>query len=118
MKKTEEEMKKLTYDENLTDVQKACLILSKGQNFQKFAVYAQIPRILKENDAQEKFLPLLFEDIQTQDEELQKEAAKGLAVALKNKVKLIGLCFLMKNTFIYIKKISCSIIPMKQNYFI
>lgn len=82
-------MKKLTYDENLTDLQKACLILSKGQNFQKYAIYTQIPKILKENDAQEKFLQLLFEDIQTQDEELQKEAAKGLAIALKNKVKFL-----------------------------
>lgn len=32
-------MKKLTIDENLTEIQKVNYIMTKGQNFQKFAVH-------------------------------------------------------------------------------
>lgn len=84
-------MKKLTFDDNLNEIQRACLIISKGQNFQKYAIYSKIPKLMREPDSQGKFLQLVFEDIQTQDEEIQKEAAKGFTQALKNKVNEIYL---------------------------
>lgn len=94
-------MKRLTIDESFTELQKAAFILSKGQSFQKYAVrspssnnlltitrkiYSQLPRLLKESDAQGKFLQQVFEDITTNDEELQIEAAKSFAKAIHDKV--------------------------------
>ncbi|KAL4481575.1 hypothetical protein ABPG74_007664 [Tetrahymena malaccensis] len=101
--KTEEELKRLTLEEDLGETKRSFQILTKGQHLQKWAIYSRLHRILQEQDAFQILFPIISvilfklmkcnlkfnqnglkqEDIQNQDEELQIEAANSLVKALE-----------------------------------
>ncbi|EAR93915.2 hypothetical protein TTHERM_00222320 (macronuclear) [Tetrahymena thermophila SB210] len=83
--KTEEELKRLTLEEDLGETKRSFQILTKGQHLQKWAIYSRLHRILQEQDAFQILFPIISEDIQNQDEELQIEAANSLVKALEQK---------------------------------
>ncbi|KAL4486111.1 hypothetical protein ABPG72_012164 [Tetrahymena utriculariae] len=84
--KTEEELKRLTLEEDLGETKRSFQILTKGQHLQKWAIYSRLHRILQEQDAFQILFPIISEDIQNQDEELQIEAANSLVKALEIKI--------------------------------
>ena len=61
--KTEEELKKLTLEEDLSELKRAQIILAKGQQLQKGAIYSSLHRILLEPDAIPALLPIIKEEL-------------------------------------------------------
>lgn len=61
--KTEEELRKLTLEEDLSEVRRAHLILSRGQQLQKGAIYSTLNRVLLEPDAFALLLPVIKEEL-------------------------------------------------------
>ncbi len=47
LKKSEEEIEKLTIDETLTDMERACLLIATGQDVQKMFVIEHLPDLLR-----------------------------------------------------------------------
>jgi len=103
--KTEEEIKKLTLEENMTETKRCVHILSRGQHIQKNSVYANLHKILLEPDAYHKVLPLVAEEILNQTEENQIDAAKSLK-------KLINTKGINQSSLIQIFHITCSILKI------
>ncbi|CAD8191122.1 unnamed protein product [Paramecium octaurelia] len=82
--KSEDELKKLTLEEDLSECQRSYQILTKGQQLQKRAVYQNLHRILKEPNAFEILFKVIVEEIQQQEEENQIIAAKSLHKLIKD----------------------------------
>ncbi|CAD8114177.1 unnamed protein product [Paramecium sonneborni] len=84
--KSEDELKKLTLEEDLTECQRSYYILTKGQQLQKKAIYQNLHRILKEPNAFEILFKVIVEEIQQQEEDNQIIAAKSLHKLIKENV--------------------------------
>ncbi|CAD8212825.1 unnamed protein product [Paramecium octaurelia] len=82
--KSEEELKKLTLEEDLSECQRSIYILTKGQQLQKKAIYSNLHKILKEPNAFEFLFQVIIEEIQQQEEDNQIIAAKSLQKLLKD----------------------------------
>ncbi|CAD8188071.1 unnamed protein product [Paramecium pentaurelia] len=82
--KSEDELKKLTLEEDLSECQRSYHILTKGQQLQKRAIYQNLHRILKEPNAFEILFKVIVEEIQQQEEENQIIAAKSLHKLIKD----------------------------------
>ncbi|CAD8195416.1 unnamed protein product [Paramecium octaurelia] len=81
--KSEDELKKLTLEEDLSECQRSYQILTKGQQLQKKAIYQNLHRILKEPNAFQILFKVIVEEIQQQEEDNQIIAAKSLHKLIK-----------------------------------
>ncbi|CAD8122925.1 unnamed protein product [Paramecium sonneborni] len=81
--KSEDELKKLTLEEDLNECQRSYYILTKGQQLQKKAIYSNLHKILKEPNAFEFLFQVIIEEIQQQEEDNQIIAAKSLQKLIK-----------------------------------
>ncbi|CAK68135.1 unnamed protein product (macronuclear) [Paramecium tetraurelia] len=80
---SEDELKKLTLEEDLSECQRSIYILTKGQQLQKKAIYSNLHKILKEPNAFEFLFQVIIEEIQQQEEDNQIIAAKSLQKLIK-----------------------------------
>ncbi|TPX36529.1 hypothetical protein SmJEL517_g01370 [Synchytrium microbalum] len=73
LNKTEEEIKRMTVDESLNEIDRAVLLLRTGATVQKSAVVNSLLRLLEEytTDFRTKVLPAITESIGTEPPELQ-----------------------------------------------
>ncbi|KAM3135909.1 hypothetical protein pb186bvf_012038 [Paramecium bursaria] len=79
--KSEEELKRLTLDENMTEIQRAYHILTKGQQIQKKAIYSCLAKILPKGFDQ--LFKVVMEEVLQQDEDNQIVAGKQFQKLLK-----------------------------------
>ncbi|CAD8071163.1 unnamed protein product [Paramecium sonneborni] len=84
--KSEDELKKLTLEEDLSECQRSYQILTKGQQLQKKAIYQNLHRILKEPYAFEILFKVIVEEIQQQEEDNQIIAAKSFNKLIKENI--------------------------------
>lgn len=57
--KTEEELKKLSTDENLSELDKGIHLLLKGYEIQKKSIIQHLDRYMKESDSNAKLVPII-----------------------------------------------------------
>ncbi|CAD8123645.1 unnamed protein product [Paramecium sonneborni] len=81
--KSEDELKKLTLEEDLSECQRSYYILTKGQQLQKKAIYSNLHKILREPNSFGFLFQVIIEEIQQQEEDNQIIAAKSLQKLIK-----------------------------------
>ena len=58
--KTEEELKKLSTDESLSEIDKAVYLLLKGYELQKKSVIQSLQRYMRESSSNTKLMPIIL----------------------------------------------------------
>lgn len=84
--KSQEEIDRLTVDENLDDIERSVLLLSSGVEIQKLSVINNLPRLLEKNtaDVNRKVLPVLREYLYIAPVHVQLEATKSFSGVIQN----------------------------------
>eukprot|EP00742_Colponemidia_sp_Colp-10_P003222 GILJ01003431.1.p1 GENE.GILJ01003431.1~~GILJ01003431.1.p1 ORF type:complete len:832 (-),score=95.82 GILJ01003431.1:122-2617(-) len=77
--KSEEEIEKFAVDENLSEIERARLLLTKGFNVQKIAILVALPVLFRESEAVEQLFPILMNSLPTYDTEVQVVGGNSLA---------------------------------------
>mgnify|MGYP002804093799 CR=1 FL=1 len=84
--KSAEEIERLTVDENLTDIERAVLLLSSGIEAQKLSVINNLPSLLESNanDAMKQVMPLVRELLCVAPVEMQIVASRVYCHIIEN----------------------------------
>ncbi|CAH3168182.1 unnamed protein product [Porites evermanni] len=84
--KSQEEIERLTVDENLDDIERAVLLLSSGVEIQKLSIINNLPRLLEKNsgDVNRRILPVLREYLYIAPLHVQLEATKSFSSIIEN----------------------------------
>lgn len=84
--KSQEEIERLTVDENLDDIERAVLLLSSGVEIQKLSIINNLPRLLEKNsgDVNRRILPILREYLYIAPLHVQLEATKSFSSIIEN----------------------------------
>ncbi|KAK2560497.1 Serine/threonine-protein phosphatase 4 regulatory subunit 4 [Acropora cervicornis] len=84
--KSQEEIERLTVDENLDDIERAVLLLSSGVEIQKLSIINNLSRLLGKNsaDVNRKVIPVLREYLYTAPVHVQLEAANSFSRVIQD----------------------------------
>lgn len=84
--KSQEEIERLTVDENLDDIERAVLLLSSGVEIQKLSIINNLSRLLGKNsaDVNRKVIPVLREYLYIAPVHVQLEAANSFSRVIQD----------------------------------
>lgn len=84
--KTEEEIKKFSTRDGLTEIGRAVHLLKKGYGIQKQSVINHLEKYLQEDGGKEELLHIIINSMADWDFQMQLECAKSFVKALKLKL--------------------------------
>lgn len=84
--KSQEEIERLTVDENLDDIERAVLLLSSGVEIQKLSIINNLTRLLEKSsaDVNRRVVPVLREYLYIAPSHVQLEASKSFSGVIQN----------------------------------
>lgn len=101
--KTEEELAKLSTDENLTELDKAVYWLVKGYEIQKKSIIQNLRRYMYEMNSNTKLIPIIINSVDGWDMKFQIECANAFKEWCVNNLLAERHCdTLMQNAWAYI----------------